>query len=164
MSIDLDRGCIIRQHSSGIRIVMYADAPGDYFDERGMPISEAVALAAGFDVAELSKQKAKAKRLKAFHAQLEREYASEQDRIADAITAGGALRARHIGGGQYAIFDGDNQVTKYALTKEGASELIEQLSGTPASFDEETDGEADGKANETPTPEAKAGGKGKAAT
>lgn len=136
MSIDLDRGCIIRQHSSGIRIAMYYDSPGDYYDERGVLVSRDFAQQAGFDVADLEKQKQKSKRLKVFQQQLEREYSSEQDRIAEAISAGGKLKARHIGGGQYAIFDGENQLTKYAMTKEDAALVLTQLSGTAEDTDE----------------------------
>jgi hypothetical protein len=45
MAINRNRGCAIRLHPSGMRVVMYYDAPGEYFDERGEQLKPEVARA-----------------------------------------------------------------------------------------------------------------------
>lgn len=60
--IDRSRGAHIRLHNSGMRVVMYPDSPGEYFDGVGKPTTAKMAQEAGFDVTLHEKQ---AKRLKA---------------------------------------------------------------------------------------------------
>lgn len=129
MSIERSRGAIIRFHPSGFRVVMYKDAPGEYVDERGEKFPVAIAKAAGFNVEKLAKERDKQERMVAFKEKLDRDYASEEERLAAALSTDGELSVKHIGGGQYAIYNGASRVTHTALNKTEAEALIEQLTG-----------------------------------
>lgn len=129
--VDLDRGCTIRIHPSGFRVIMYKDAPGEYLGERGEPMTEAIAAQAGFDVDALGRERAKKKRLDEYRAKVEQEFADGQEEL-EALTAMSpeGLQVKHIGKGKYGILDeAGNRVTKNPLTKAEAEALIRDMSG-----------------------------------
>src|SRR4051812_3762451 len=105
MRIDLDRGVMQRFHPQGMKISMYIDSPGVYLTENSEPVAVELAEAAGFDTKKHAKDKIKQEKTAAFKAQLERDMASEEDAIGQALSGDGKVDVRPIGGGQYAIFD-----------------------------------------------------------
>lgn len=132
--IQRSRGCIIRTHrKGGFRVVMYHDQPGDYFDERGLPLSDDVAKAAGYDVVKYAREKEKLSKLSTYKRVLDAEYASAEEAIAQAMSDGDNVVARHVGGGQYLLFDPDgNKLLKKPVNREEAALLI----GEFGTFDE----------------------------
>lgn len=129
MAIDRARGCTIRFHPAGFRIVMYKDTPGVYFNERGEPANEKLAGQAGFDVAVLRKEKLKRERMAQYQAKVEAEFATEQDDVENLLSAPeDGLTVKHIGKGKYAIFDADGErLTKKPLTKAESQNLMDDL-------------------------------------
>jgi hypothetical protein len=125
-AIDRNRGCIIRFHPSGFRVVMYVDAPGEYFSESGNPMSEKLAGEAGFEVKELEHQRRKNARLAQYKAQVEEEFATQQEEVEAVLSAeAGTLQVKHIGGGKYAILDeSGTRLTTKPLSKAEAETLI----------------------------------------
>lgn len=128
-AIDRARGCSIRIHSAGFRVVMYKDAPGVFYDERGQKVSEAVAAQAGFDTETLGRERQKQERMAEFRKQVEAEFATEQEDTEKLLSMPSeGLHVKHIGGGKYAIMDDDgNRLTQKPLTKDEAHTLIEDL-------------------------------------
>lgn len=130
-NIDRNRGCTIKMHASGFRVVMYKDAPGHYYDERGEAVAERMAEQAGFDVEGLRRERIKKERLAAYQAQVEAEFATEEEdteRLLSQDAAG--LRVKHIGGGKYAILDSEgSRLTQKPLTKDEAQTLLEDIAG-----------------------------------
>lgn len=129
--INRDRGCTIRLHPAGFRVVMYKDDPGVYLSERAEPLSDKVAEAAGFDIAGLDRERRKRARLAEYKAQVEAEFATQEEdleRVMSVPTEG--LHVKHIGGGKYAILNSEGtRVTQNPLTKEDAQELINDMTG-----------------------------------
>lgn len=140
--IDRNRGCVIRFHPKGMRVVMYYDAPGEYFDERGSPLNIEVAKAAGFDVERLARDRAKQDKLNEYKKRLDKEFQEQEDKLAQAMSENSDLEVRHVGGGQYMIYsqDGDEPITKFAMNRAEAETLIEALDGGEASPGDEDDG------------------------
>lgn len=126
-AINRARGCIIRIHPAGMRVIMYHDSPGVFVDERGESVTQKVAAAAGYDVQRLAKQKRKQEKLHRLQAELDREFSDQEDAIARAMSSDGKLTVKATGGGQYAIFNNDTRVTTHALNKKEAETLLEQL-------------------------------------
>lgn len=128
MAIDLDRGVMTRFHPSGFKVHTYignaegrgAD-PGTYFDENGLVIDKRIAREAGFDVERDLREKVKQNRLAEARAALEAEYKSEEDKLAEIMSGKGSYDVRHIGAGQYAIFDkkgaDGKRLTRVGMTK-----------------------------------------------
>lgn len=125
--IDRNRGCTIRFHRAGMRVVMYHDSPGEYFDEKGKPLTDEIAKSAGYDVASLKKEREKQDKMKAFRAKLDAEYAAKEDAIAREM--GESLyKVKHVGGGQYAILSADGErITQHALSRDEAEKLLTEL-------------------------------------
>src|SRR5690606_37787061 len=105
MALDLNRGVMTKFHPSGIKVNMYLDDPGTYLDDRGQPLDEKFAIQAGFNVERDKREKLKQLKLKAYKEQLDREMRSEEEALAEAMSQSGNVDVRHIGGGQFAIFD-----------------------------------------------------------
>lgn len=133
MAIDRNRGCTIRFHPQGFRVVVYKDAPGEFWAENGEPLSPEIARAAGFDVRALLKERTKQQRMAELKAQVEREFASREEALAAEMndTATGAYSVRHIGGGKYAIVDSEGKrLTTEPATKEQCEALLAELEST----------------------------------
>lgn len=131
MALDLDRGVIMRPHPSGIKIAMYRDAPGEYLSERGDKIDPELAKQAGFDTDRDNRDRVKKQRLAAYKEQLEQDLATEEENLARALSSD-KYDVRHVGGGQYAVFDADGEkVTKVALSKKEVELIIGKKIGDP---------------------------------
>lgn len=145
--IDHDRGAIIRFHSSGMRVVMYYDDPGRYWDERGAPLSNELAAQAGFAVEKLSKDREYNMRMAEAKRQIDAEFEAYGDRIARAVSAGsGNLSVQHLGNEKYAVFNGAERITPVDLTIEAAKDLLQGMGGDDAGNAENESAPAAGKA------------------
>ena len=123
--MDLNRGCIIRFHPSGIQIGAYIDDPGTYYTQAGDPIDPQLAKAAGFDIQRDAQEKLKNSRLAEFRAKLEAELTTEEDALATALSAGGKYDVRHVGADQYALFGVDGvRITPGTMTRTEIELLI----------------------------------------
>lgn len=143
MSIDRNRGCTIRIHPQGFRVVMYKDAPGEFFSEGGEPFPAEVASAAGFDTEGLGRERLKQQRLAEMKEQIEREYASREEDMARVLSEESptGLEVKHIGAGKYAVFNKNGErLTQEPMAKGQCQELLRQLDSesetTPATGEE----------------------------
>lgn len=133
-ALDLNRGVMTKFHPSGIKVSMYIDDPGTYYADNGQALAEELAAQAGFDIDRNKREKVKLLKMKAYKEQLEREMQSEEDALADAMSKGDNHDVRHIGGGQYAIFDKATgaRITRVAMSKADVELLIGPLKEAPA--------------------------------
>lgn len=123
--LDLNKGCIIRFHPSGIQIGAYIDEPGTYYTQAGDVIDPKLAQAAGFDIQRDAQEKLKNARIAEFRVKLEAELTTEEDALATALSANGKYDVRHVGGDQYALFGTDGaRVTPGTMTKTEIELLI----------------------------------------
>lgn len=139
MALDLDRGLKIRFHPSGMQVCTYiGDAkgvganPGTYYDESGTVLDHVFAKQAGYDVEKDMRQRLYNERMAKYRAQLDAEMRSEEDALAQAYSKNGNYDVRHIGAGQYAIFDKDGKrMTRVAMTKADVELLVGPLPADP---------------------------------
>lgn len=124
-AIDLDRGVMQRFHPSGMKITMYVgNAKGEgaeygvYYTETGQVLDPKFAADAGFDVERHKREAFKQAKMAEYKAQLDRESATEEDALAQAVSNNGNVDVRHVGGGQFAIFDKKGaKLTRVAMTR-----------------------------------------------
>ena len=133
MGLDLNRGVTLRFHPTGIKIGTYDAAPGVYYLETGDLLEDArLAKEAGFDVERDLRTKLKNERLAKYKAELDAEMQSEEDALASAMSKRGNVDVRHIGGGQYAIFDkSGTRLTRVAMTKADVELLVGPVEADP---------------------------------
>lgn len=124
MALDLNRGVITKYHPGGLKVSMYFDDPGTYYNDRGEKIDESFAKAAGFDIEKNRKEKLKQLKLEQFKRQLDEEYASAEERLAEELARNGGHDVRPVGGGQFALFGKDGKRVMV-----GSREEIELLVG-----------------------------------
>jgi hypothetical protein len=92
LAIDLDRGVEYRaigQH--GPSIYMYADDPGTYLDAHGVPVSDELAAAAGFDVKKHRLLKARTAKIAEAKAAIDEQYRAmlaDIDGVEDVVELG----------------------------------------------------------------------------
>jgi hypothetical protein len=130
--IQASRGCRIRFHPSGYRVVMYYDSPGQFFNESGKPVGEEVAAQAGYDVEELGRERKKRERIEELRRKAEAEFATVEQKVEKELSASstGGMVVKHVGGGKYAVFDSEGvRLTKRGLTKEEAELLASDEGG-----------------------------------
>lgn len=130
MAIDRNRGCTIRTHPSGFRVVMYKDAPGEYFAENEEVLTPEIASEAGFDTESLTKAKRKKDRLAKARADIEKEFETAEEEIANELSQKNTKGAyvKHIGAGKYGILDRKGEkLTTEPLTKDQAESLMDML-------------------------------------
>lgn len=126
--INHSRGCIIRQHPTGLQVVMYYDNPGVYYDARGLMTTDTLARAAGFDVAKQAKERAKQQRMTQLRRGLDAEFEAVEDRLARVASEGaGNAEVRHVGNGKYAVYDGEERITPFDLGLDEATALVQSL-------------------------------------
>lgn len=146
--LDRSRGCIIRTHPAGYRVAMYYDAPGEYYDERGGEVTEALAEQAGFDTADLRRQRIKQQKLMEARQQIEREFATTEQDTAALLSTEGEVEVKPVAKGKYALFDASSgeRLTTRDMTKQQATEFLTAMRGqeesTATSAPTKTDGEA----------------------
>jgi len=132
MSFDRDRGVLIRNHPTGFRVGTYPDSPGVYVDERGFPVSEDIARAAGFDIKSDSMQRQRQEALRRATQQVEEQFQSVQQRLMKlAENNGEGVKIKEIVTGRFGIFDADDTLITVGmvLTWEEAVITFEGLTG-----------------------------------
>jgi len=74
MAIDLDRGVLIRKvRNANMKIFMYLDTPGEYFNVHGKEVPIQLASAAGFETEKYAKEKYKRDKMAEFRYKMEQE-------------------------------------------------------------------------------------------
>lgn len=109
MALDLNRGVKTRFHPSGLKVSMYLDDPGTYYDDKGSKLDESFAKTAGFDLEKNRREKLKLLKLEQYKRQLDQEYASAEELLAEELARNGGHDVRSIGGGQFALFGKDGK-------------------------------------------------------
>ncbi len=80
MAINLDRGVLIRKvRSANMKIFMYFDTPGVYYNVHEKEVPEGLAIAAGFDTDKYSKLKFKREKMREFEKTIEAQLAMEEE-------------------------------------------------------------------------------------
>lgn len=128
MSIDLNRGVTSRKHPAGVRIYMYLDEPGGYYDERGRAVNRKMARAAGFDVDRDVINQEKNARLTQYRRELDAEFASrsaELDRAGEMSAQGDGIAVIPLGAGGFKVTVDERTVTDHPVTIEEAEKLVE---------------------------------------
>lgn len=128
-AIDYDRGVLINTDAiSGMDIFMYYDQPGVYLNAHGVPVPEALAKSAGFDVEFYSKEKVKRDRMAAAKAVIENDLKDAKDETGEKIDLDGGYSIVGIGLGRYMLKDPDgNTLTETPLSKEHALSVAKLL-------------------------------------
>lgn len=128
--IDRDRGCILRIHPAGFRVGMYHDAPGDYFNEKGEPVSDEVARRAGFETEKMRKRKEKQRRMAEFQKKLDAEFGGLEQRFDEAVDKGGkGVFIRFERDGEYSVRTETGRLTPNDTDLDTAIELYESITG-----------------------------------
>ena len=136
--IDRDRGCVLRIHPAGFRVGMYHDAPGEYFNEKGQPVSDEVARRAGFETDMMRKRREKQRRMAEFQRKLDAEFSGVEERFDRAVDGGGeGVFIQYERSGMYSVRTPDGRLTPNDTDRDAAIELYESItgkaySGTPA--------------------------------
>lgn len=131
--IDRDRGAIIRMHPMGMRVAMYVDEPGVYYDERGGQVTAEVARRAGFRTDTDSLARKKQQYMAAFKARLEQDFEAVEASISEAEASGGeGVGIFYEREGQYSVRDSNGtRLTLLDADLETAKELYESIAGKP---------------------------------
>lgn len=128
--IDRNRGCMIKHHRSGMRIVMYYDEPGVYYDERGGEVTAELAKTVGFDVDRHlvdSRKQSIRRRLEEMLEQVEDRGAELVEQIA---SGGGDIQVRKTPNGGYHVYDSEGErLSKVDMPEEEAKVLFEAATG-----------------------------------
>lgn len=132
------RGCLIRRHG-GVSVVMYYDDPGVYFFGNGDPCSEARAGQAGFNTAELAKERTLMAKRTAFEKTLSTGATAAFDRTGIKVIAGEAK-------GKYRLVDTAGVAITDDLTKTAAATTYKAITGQD--IDLSTVGEPTGEAED----------------
>lgn len=128
--IDRDRGCILRFHPAGFRVGMYHDAPGEYFNEKGQPVSDEVARRAGFETEVMRKRREKNRRMEEFRRKLDAEFSGVEERFDEAVDQGGkGVFVRYERENEYSVRTEAGRLTPNDTDLETAIELYESITG-----------------------------------
>lgn len=132
-AIDRSRGAHIRIHGSGMRVVMYPDSPGEYFDGVGKPTTEKIAKEAGFDVELHQKQKRRNAAKRKFEDTLDIHFDEAQDALAKLLdedpNAADGLDIREIQGRHFIVDSKGNKVTPNGADFEECAIVYRSLTG-----------------------------------
>lgn len=132
--IDVDRGVVSRvNRESGVRVYMYFDKPGYYYDEHEHALSEAFAEAAGFPVKEHAKDRYKREKMAEFSAQVSASLAAaEEAEEKEVIDSKGEYRILAMPYGQAIVVDDvGNRLTALPVPLMAARGLLDALVPTP---------------------------------
>ncbi len=124
-------GVIHRQGPGGIGVFMYNDDPGVFLNERGAPVSERFAEAAGFDVQSLGRQRRKKVAMEAAGKAVEAEFSQDAPN-SYIIKERGEYRLVELAPGHFAIHfiepDGTGSpLSATAMPRKAAETLFDQL-------------------------------------
>ena len=127
-NIDLDRGVVIMQHTTGVNIYMYVDEPGVFRNAFGNEVSDVLAKQAGYDVERLTRAKVKRERMAAAMASIEAELEDTGEKFKKVRAVRSGFRLVDIGLGRFYVEDpdGDN-MNKVPLSREQALPLLEAM-------------------------------------
>lgn len=148
--IDYNRGILKKKdNQTQITVIAFKDDPGNYFDERGQPVSNDLARAAGHDV-ETGARERRRRELKAesdkkidkqlreedakIDAQIQQEAAkaAKNDGGEERTQAGTDMKAIHRGGGKWWVVNKAGEPLSEGLTKEEATKFISDAAGEAA--------------------------------
>jgi hypothetical protein len=128
--IDVNRGVVSRLHQeTGVRVFMYYDKPGYYYDELERPVAETFAASAGFPVELHAKDRYRSEKMAAFNAELGKRLA-EADEASDkpVIAEKGEYKVLQMAYGTAIVVDGAGmKVTPKPIPKEQAMGLLDAL-------------------------------------
>lgn len=131
-NIDRNRGCMIRHHRSGVRVVMYMDQPGVYYDENGHEVDEGLAKAVGYDVEANRNEGRKQQVRRRFEKLLDQQFSESADlvdRIADGDTN---IKVTKTANGRFHIYNSDgDKLSKNDMSEEEAALFYEAVTGKP---------------------------------
>ncbi len=132
MSVDRDRGALVRKYGQGARCVMYVDEPGRYYDENGNELSKDIARQAGFDVEADLKLATQTKVKSRTEQQIATKFAEAEQRISEMSTeeVAGIRIIEHGGPDSFAIVDGSgNMACQILFNYDEAVEFYESVTG-----------------------------------
>ncbi len=123
-------GVTHRQGPGGIAVFMYNDDPGVFLNERGAPVSDRFAEAAGFDVQSLGRARRKKIAMAKVGAQVDAEFSEQTN--SNIIMERGEYRLVEIAPGHFAIHfiepDGHGSpLSATVLSRKAAEKLFDEL-------------------------------------
>jgi hypothetical protein len=128
--IDVDRGVVSRLHrETGVRVYMYFDAPGYYYDEHSNSLSEDFAEQAGFPVKDHAKDRFKREKMKAFMSQVDRSLAeAEEAQDKEVVAEKGGYKILAMAYGTALVVDeNDQRITPLPIPMIQAKGLLDAL-------------------------------------
>ena len=136
IEMDYNRGSTTRSTSTGISVVEFDDAPGQYYSLAGHPIDEATARSAGFDVDASKKEKRRIDLYEAAKKKADEQVEREMDAIAsDAIDdsdiplATDGTRMERAGRGKFNVIGSDGTMLGEGLSRRDATKLLADSQG-----------------------------------
>lgn len=128
--IDVNRGVVSRLHrETGVRVYMYWDAPGYYYDEHSNHLAEEFADAAGFPTKDHAKARFKAEKMTAFMAQVDKSLAdAEEAQDKEVLAEKGGYRILAMAYGTAIVVDeNDKRVNPMPIPIAQAKGLLDAL-------------------------------------
>lgn len=134
--IDVNRGVVSRMHrETGVRVYMYFDKPGYYYNEHEHSVSEDFAAAAGFPVEQHAKERFRSEKMAEFNEKLTAQLAADDEASEKAVLKSkGEYRVLAFGYGAIVVDADGNKMTPTAIPKEQAFGLLDAL--VPTEFKE----------------------------
>lgn len=132
--IDVNRGVVSRLHrETGVRVYMYYDKPGYYYNEHENSVSEEFAEQAGFPVDLHSKARYRSEKLEAFNEAISKQLAdAEEAEDKEVLKEKGEYRVLAMAYGSAIVVDKDGvKITPLPIAKELAFGLLDALVPTP---------------------------------
>jgi len=127
-AIDYNRGVRIRSHPSGVQVYMYNDEPGVFLNAFGHEVADALAQAAGYDVASLGRERLKKERMAQAMSMIENELSSEGTTEETLLVERRGFKIIGIGLGRFHLKDpDDNTLTPTPVSEEVAMLLLDQM-------------------------------------
>lgn len=137
--IDVNRGVMMMQHrASGIKIYMYMDDPGLFYDAHGNKVTDKIAKEAGFDTYELTKKRMLKEKMAEAYDRIaaELETANEGEKKVLKERNGFRLMEETLGRASIQDMEG-NTLTNGPKALEEAKIIFDTLAGEPEDEPEE---------------------------
>jgi len=128
--IDVNRGVVSRLHrETGVRVYMYYDKPGYYYDEHTNAVADNFAEAAGFPVAEHAKERYKQEKLADFTTEINRRMAEAEDAAdKEVLEQKGEYKILKMAYGTAIVVDGEgHKITPMPIPLPQAKGLLDAL-------------------------------------
>jgi hypothetical protein len=133
-NIDIDRGVTLKITGDGVEVYMYKDTPGVYLNAYSQPVTEELAMRAGFDTQSLGKQRKRREMLAKAALMIDVELENEDVELGKRkiVKERNGYTISSIGIGRHIINDPDGQqLHERPLTKEQAELLFDELVPAP---------------------------------